>query len=250
LGDWQATLNEHGSFNGLKSGPNVSALPGETLPLLERRHFLKLLAMTGAGSAIDTALSFARNDSPSSIQEKYAPGRIPNEYSLFLPGEEASLKTTPTVSQIQSGKLTATVGGRTAVIHVGDALDGWQLLTIGDMNGVATGVFEKHLTHRGAILYVTVARGVIANIPKQIGDLSKIRPRPTNTSQGVWFERAPHYVPGPDVPGKYMLNSSEDPSYENVAALGPEYIGWTLVANEQGGPRLRCTWSPMAGRGR
>ncbi len=31
----------------------------------------------------------------------------------------------------------------------------------------------------------------------------------------------------------------EDPRYENVAALGPEYIGWTLVANEQSGPR-RC----------
>ena len=32
------------------------------------------------------------------------------------------------------------------------------------------------------------------------------------------------------------MNSSEDPCFENVAALGKEYIGWTLVANQQAGP--------------
>jgi hypothetical protein len=41
--------------------------------------------------------------------------------------------------------------------------------------------------------------------------------------------------PGPDVTGEYILNSSEDPCYENIAALGAEYIGWSLVANEEAG---------------
>ena len=41
--------------------------------------------------------------------------------------------------------------------------------------------------------------------------------------------------PGPTEPGNYILNSNEDPCYENVAALGAEYIGYTLAANEQAG---------------
>ena len=42
----------------------------------------------------------------------------------------------------------------------------------------------------------------------------------------------------------YILNSAEDPCYENVAALGGEYIGWTLVANEQGGPKVSLYVEP------
>ncbi len=41
------------------------------------------------------------------------------------------------------------------------------------------------------------------------------------------------------------MNSDEDPSYENVAALGLELIGWTLVANEEAGPE-KSLW-PAAG---
>ena len=126
----------------------------------------------------------------------------------------------------------------------GDSLGGWQLLTIAEVSGIQTAVFEKHVTNRGAIAYVTEQRGVIAYIPKYIGDISRVRPRPTNTPHGVRFERTPQYIPGPDTPGMYILNSSEDPCYENVAALGGEYIGWTLVANEQGGPKVSLYLEP------
>src|SRR6185437_11886997 len=66
----------------------------------------------------------------------------------------------------------------------------------------------------------------------------------TGTSHGVKLTRPSHYVPGPDTVGNYLLASREDPSYENVAALGAEYIGWTLVANEQGGPEVSLYLGP------
>ena len=212
--------------------------------MLERRQFLKLLAIAGSGSALDSAFAFAPDGEPAQVDAGYAPGQIANEFSLFLPGEEASLKTAPLVSNFQNNGLTATLSGRSVTLRPRDALEGWQLLTAGEMNGVPTAVFEKHVTHQGAIAYVTQERGLIALIPKQIGDLSKVRPRPTNASPQNRFERAAQYVPGPDVPGMYILNSSQDPCYENVAALGNEYIGWNLVANEQGGPKVSLYLGP------
>ena len=62
--------------------------------------------------------------------------------------------------------------------------DGWHLLAVADMNGTATAIFEKHVTYQGVIAYVTKAEGVIDRIPKKIGNLSKIRPRPINTPHG------------------------------------------------------------------
>jgi hypothetical protein len=185
-----------------------------------------------------------RHDRGRFPTQGYAPGRIPNEFSLYLPGEEEALKSVPSVSHLNSGSLTAKLGAHAATLHPGSSLDGWALLAIVDINGVLTAVFEKHATHRGALAYVTEDEGTIAWVPKQIGGLRQIRPRPTNTPQGVKLERAAHYVPGPDLTGNYLLKSSEDPCYENVAALGPEYIGWTLVANEQGGPTASLYLEP------
>lgn len=208
--------------------------------MLERRDVLKLFGWIGAGSVLPSGFGVAPASSAThgngDLSRGYVPGRIPNEYSLYLPGEEASLKTVPTVSNFNAGSVTTKVGATSAVLRPGDSHDGWKLIAIADMNGVRTAVFEKHATHRGAIAYVTEDEGTIAWIPKQIGNLAVIRPRPTGTPHGVKLERAAHYVPGPDVTGEYLLNSAEDPCYENIAALGPEYIGWTLVANEQGGP--------------
>jgi hypothetical protein len=222
--------------------------------VLERRDVLKLFGLIGAGSVLPSgfcatpALAAAQKNADNSPRG-YAPGRIPNEFSLYLPGEEESLKSVPTVSNFNSGSLTAKIGTQSTILHAGESHDGWKLLTIADMNGVLTAIFEKHVTHRGAIAYVTEGEGTISWLPKQIGALSLIRPRPTNTPQGVKLERAAHYVPGPDVTGEYLLNSSEDPSYENVAALGPEYIGWNLVANEQGGPAT-CLYLEADGKSR
>jgi len=205
--------------------------------LFDRREFLQFLASTAAASMSGSTLAFSEEQA-SHPRAGYKPAAIPNEYSLYLPGEEESLKATPQAHSLTAGRLTATVAGQTKALRIGESIEGWQLLAISNMNGVDTAVFEKHVTHRGAIVYVTEERGTIAHIPKQVGDLSKIRPRPIDTSKGARFERAAQYVPGPDVPGLHILNSSEDPCYENVAALGPEYIGWTLVANEQGGPQV------------
>ena len=162
----------------------------------------------------------------------YHPGRIENEYSQLLPGEREALAAAPQVTAFGPFGLQVQLGGVAQTLAPGQAIDGWQLLAAIEINGVETAVFEKHATHRGAIAYVTERGGTIALIPKGIGDLAQIRPRPI--ASPARLERS--QVPGPDVAGEYILRSDEDPCYENVAALGAEYIGWSLVANEEAGP--------------
>lgn len=208
---------------------------------LERRSFLKLLALAGLTTTFDSAMLYPEERHAPLSKGTYAPGRILNDYSLFLPGEKAALASVPVVTEISGGAIKARPADNRAdshetTLHPGESIDGWHLLAIADINGSETAVFEKHVTHRGAIAYVTAVEGAIAHIPKLVGDLAMIRPRPTNTPHGIRLERPAHYTPGLDLAGNYILNSNEDPCYENVAALGPEYIGWTLVANEESGP--------------
>jgi hypothetical protein len=200
---------------------------------LDRRDFLKLLSATSAASTFGPAEELFAAAHPS---DNYRPGRIVNEYSAFLPGEQAALAEPPKVSAIDGKGTVASHGGAEQRVTHGENIAGWVLLTTAEINGVMTAVFEKQATHHGAIAYVTERGGTIALIPKQIGDLSKVRPRPTDTPHGVKLERPLRMSPGPDVTGEYILKSSEDPCYENVAALGAEYIGWSLVANEEAGP--------------
>ncbi len=219
---------------------------------MKRRIFLKRIA-TGAAFGHVGWPFFAspltdevRAPKP---QGHYRPGRIPNEYALFLQGEKGSLKESPRVASVTSTAVAASHGKESKTLKVGDAVAGWQLVAILPwLNGTPTAVFEKHVTHQGAIAYVT-AMGEIARIPKRIGDLSKIRPRPTNTPHGVKLERPARYVPGPDTCGNYILDSDEDPSYENVAALGEELIGWTLIANGDTGPQ-KSLWLEADGKTR
>ena len=200
---------------------------------MDRRDFLKLLSAAGAASTLGPAEDvFA----VSRLSGDYRAGRIVNEYSAFLPGEREALDEPPKVSAIDEKGAAASHGGSSRHIVHGENIDSWVLLTTVEINGVMTAVFEKHATHRGAIAYATVLGGTIAQIPKCVGDLSNVRPRPTDTPHGVKLERPLHMSPGPDVTGEYILKSSEDPCYENVAALGAEYIGWSLVANEEAGP--------------
>jgi hypothetical protein len=217
--------------------------------LLERRDFLKLLVISGASSALPPVFGFSEQNDIPTRRGAYTPGSIPNEFSLYLPGEEEALRAVPSVSAMGNGGVTVKLVSKSATLHPGEAIDGWKLISVAGMNGVATAVFEKHVTHRGAIAYVTEREGTIAWIPKQIGSLTKVRPRPTDTPDGIKLERTAQYVPGPDVTGNYLLNSSEDPCYENVAALGAEYTGWTLVANEQGGPNT-CLYLEPDGKSR
>ena len=164
----------------------------------------------------------------------YPPARIRNEYSLFLPGEKEALANPPLIAELGRGGVV--VAGSAHPIHPGESAGGWKLLAVSDFNGAPTAIFEKHVTHRGAIAFVTPDRGVIGSIPKAIGKLSSIRPRPTGAPPDVRLERLARYTPGPDTAGMYILDSGEDPCYENVAALGAEFIGWTFAGNEQGGP--------------
>ncbi len=208
---------------------------------------MKLLGAVGLSSSFQPFEAVLTGALPRAGE--YRPGRIPNEYALFLPGEREALATPPSVSAIAGESLRAKHGSEERMLKAGEHIGGWRFVTATDINGVATAIFEKRVTHRGALAYVTERGGVIAQVPEYIGDISKIRPRPTSTPHGVKFVRAPRYVPGPDVPGTYILHSQEDPCYENVAALGAEYIGWSLVANEEGGP-LRSLYLDASGKSR
>jgi hypothetical protein len=200
---------------------------------LNRRSFVANTC-AAALAAFETRIAGGANAAKPA--KGYKPGRIVNEYSRFLPGEETALAASPTVARLSPNSVQVSLASETKVLTLGQSIEGWQLMAIADMNGTATAVFEKHVTHRGAIVYVTEREGVIDRIPKGIGDLSNIRPRPTDTPHGVKLKREATYEPGPDVAGNYILNSSDDPCYENVAALGAEYIGWGFIGNEQMGP--------------
>lgn len=200
---------------------------------LNRRRFLQGLATAGA-LEFTNLTPFAHALATGTLPKGgYKPGRIQNDYSLFLPGEREALASPPLVSGFQNQQVT--LKSTRHALKVGEAVDGWKLIAIAGFNGADTAIFEKHVTHRGTIAYVTAESGVIARIPKMIGMLSSIRPRAINAPD-VRFRRTLRYTPGPDVPGNYVLNSDEDPCYENVAALGPEYIGWTYAGSEGGGP--------------
>ncbi|HUZ45525.1 MAG TPA: hypothetical protein VMW54_02690 [Terriglobia bacterium] len=129
-------------------------------------------------------------------------------------------------------------------------MNGWELVCIlRSLRAQPTAVFEKHAAHQGALSYLT-SEGEIAHIPKRVGQLSNIRPRPVNPPVRLGeFRRPARYVPGPDVYGQYILSLNEDPCYENVAALGRELVGWTLVANGDTGPQ-GCLWLEADGTSR
>ncbi len=215
---------------------------------VDRREFLHLLAAAGITLQVPAPASAASaqgNAQPPA--GTYQPGRVENEYSLFLAGEREALAQVPLVRKLKSTGVEASVDGSWRELSIDQEVSGWRLLFVGDMNGVATAVFEKRATHQGAFAYVTELGGTIARVPKQIGRLEAIRPRPTSTPHGIQLSRA--QVPGPDITGTYLLQSTEDPCYENVAALGAEYIGWSLVANEEAGP-LASIYLDAAGRSR
>ena len=214
-----------------------------------RRRFLQGLSAAGALEFSRLSVFAESLGRVSPAKSGYKPGRIENEYSLFLPGELEALASPPLISDIGGNGILLAAEGAQRTLKVGESEGGWKLLAVADFNGAATAVFEKHVTHRGAIAFVTRERGAIARIPKIIGNLASIRPRQTNTPGGVRFERMPHFVPGADVPGDYILHSDEDPCYENVAALGQEYIGWSFAGNEQAGP-LKSVFLDATGKSR
>lgn len=189
---------------------------------MRRRNFLQ-----AAGGGFAAGLLNKKAGAAGAETEKgYAPGRIANEYSLFLPGEKEALARAPNVTRVEHGAVW--VHGASEALRPGQSADGWLLLSAFEINGVQTAIFEKNVTCQGALVYITQREGVILRIPKRLGSLSRVRPRAID-AKTVRFTRETPYRPGPDRLAEYILRSNEDPSYENVAALGPEYTGWTLV---------------------
>jgi hypothetical protein len=176
--------------------------------------------------------------------------RVPNEFTLLLPGEKEMLAQPLRVSRIsmETASIGLEIGGTSKTVQVGETAQGWKLLTILPWhNGFTVAVLERHATHQGVIAFLTAERE-LARIPKQIGDLSKIKPRVAGIHD-VKFKRPEQNRPRPDTLGGYILSSDEDPSYENIAALGAEYIGWTLVSDEGVGPQ-KSLWLEADGTSR
>lgn len=193
---------------------------------MNRREFV-------AASALATSFLLLSRKRAFGESGRSAPGRIVNEYSLFLPGEREALANSPKLTAISAHQVR--VAGIDREVRQGDQIEGWRLVCLLSINGSDTAVFEKEVSHQGAIVYVTLAGGEILRIRKGVGKLANVQPRAINAPK-IQFRREAPYHPGPDQLAEYILSSNEDPCYENVAALGPEFIGWTLVGNEEAGP--------------
>ena len=209
---------------------------------VSRRAFVAMLSACGLAAGDSPALSY-RNDREEQSARGYKPARIVNEYVEYLPGERESLLAIPKLKRLTTESAVISAGGKDSMLRLGDLADGWQLVAIATVDSLPIAVLEKRATHRGMIAYVSEA-GTIAAVPKWVGDLARIRPRAVAAPEDAQLKRSARHVPGPDVPGNYVLGSTDDPCYENVASLGPEYIGWTLVANEQGGPERSLYLEP------
>ena len=228
---------------------------------MKRRSFIKGVAAGVSSVAMLRVPAFGdksgqkSSSRPSTPADTSTPGTslptILNEYTAFLPGEAETLAARISVHRIEVEyqEVEASASGESKKLKVGDAVGGWRLLAILPWhNGTPTAVFEKHVTHQGAMVFVTTERE-LARIPKQIGDLSKIKPRPVHESSKIKFERPGTIAMGPDTLGQYVLSSDQDPSFENLAGLGKEYTGWTLVSDDGVGA-LKSIWLEADGKSR
>ena len=221
---------------------------------MKRRSFIKGIA-AGVSAALSPIPVLADTKHSGEAQKPSSAATslptIVNEYTALLPGEAEILATKISVHKIdmEYRQVDVSVGKENKRVNIGESISGWKLLAILPWyNGVPTSVFEKHVTHQGVLVFVTADRE-LARIPKGIGDLSKIRPREVLSSSRVKLERPAAITYGPDVAGQYVLNSSQDPSYEVLAGLGAEYTGWTLVSDDGVGV-LKSIWLEEDGKSR
>ena len=157
---------------------------------MKRRSFLKGIAATVPGIATFRLPAFGQIANGNGAQGKYTPANILNEYTAFLPGEQEALNQKIDVSRIvmQYQTVDASAGGEQKTLRIGETIQGWKLLSVLPWhNGMPTAVFEKNVTHQGTLLFINAERE-LARVPKQIGDLSKIRPRQIASAPGMKFE--------------------------------------------------------------
>jgi len=218
---------------------------------MKRRSLMKGLALMLPGASVFPRVglgSFLARGSASASQPL---DRIANEFTLLLPGEKEMLDQPVHVTRIalELASIDFEVGGVSKTLKVGETAEGWKLLTIIPLsNGAQVAVLEKHATHQGVVVFLTTQRE-LTRMPKQVGDLSKIKPRLADAPHEAKFKRPKHMHPAPDQLGDLILSSNEDPCYENVAALGPEYAGWTLVSDDGVGP-IKSLWLEADGSSR
>src|SRR5271157_5527338 len=171
---------------------------------MKRRSFLKgVAASLPAGLALGSTATEQTSKVANPPPGGYHPGAIVNEYTAFLPGEKELLNQSIDIRHPHLDFLgvEASVAGEHRAVRIGQTIQGWKLLAILPWhNGLPTAVFEKHVTHQGALVFVNEERE-IARIPKQIGDLSQIKPRATSSPHGMKLVRPVKYIPGPDEPG-------------------------------------------------
>ena len=135
---------------------------------LNRRHFLKAAASAASISAAAADAQEPRPGSKRAAGKSYAPNRIVNDYSRFLPGEREALSEVLSCKDFGNGTVLVTAGKTTQTLAPGGAAHGWNLKAIFSMNGTDTAVFEKQATHAGATadIYDTLSPG---NRPQQKG---------------------------------------------------------------------------------
>jgi len=91
------------------------------MSILNRRMFLELLAALGISSACEPIHLTAQQSDEQPANGTYHPGRIENEYSLFLVGEREALQTPPTISSVAVDALTAQSGDQLLRMRPGDS---------------------------------------------------------------------------------------------------------------------------------
>jgi hypothetical protein len=148
---------------------------------MKRRSFIKGVAASVSGAALLRIPGMAQNAKREGSAARSARPLpvILNQYTALLPGEAGALAAKISVHRIEMEYqlVEASVVGESKKLKIGDSVYGWKLLAILPWhNGTPTAVFEKHVTHQGVLVFVTAEREV-ARIPKQIGDLSQIKPR-------------------------------------------------------------------------
>lgn len=198
---------------------------------LTRRDFAQLLAMSG----LNLVSSGARaSDQASGSKRIYNPRRIENVYALLSEPEAKLLAEKVGVAHVSSQSLTLLLSGNSQVLQIGESFRGWLLLAILDDQ---TAVLEYRVRHRGILVYLNESGGEVLRLDEYLGTIREIKPRQINAEPGIALDREGQFHVGPDRASQYVLGSSEDPCFENVAALGSEYIGWTFVGRDGGGPK-------------